>query len=97
MIRTLVLLGVTGDLSRRYLLPAIGALDAASRLPEGFRVVGAARGELDEDGVQRLAGDDLRPGMLSYRSVDLADPASVAVSLEGVSIVVAKTPGGSAR
>lgn len=84
MIRTLVLLGVTGDLSRRYLLPAIGALDAAGRLPQGFRVVGAARGELDEDGVHRLGGDDLRPGMLSYRSVDLADPASVGAALDGV-------------
>jgi glucose-6-phosphate 1-dehydrogenase len=85
MIRTLVVLGVTGDLARRYLLPALGALDAAARLPEGFSVVGAARGELDEEGVRRLVGDNLRRGMLTYRSVDLADAASVAAALDGVS------------
>jgi glucose-6-phosphate 1-dehydrogenase len=84
MIRTLVLLGVTGDLAKRYLLPALGALDAAGRLPSGFSVVGAARGELDADGLRRLAGDDLPPGMLTYRSVDLADPASVRAALDGV-------------
>ena len=84
MIRTLVLLGVTGDLARRYLLPALAALDAAGRLPAGFRVVGAARGELDADGLQRLAGDGFPPGMLTYRSVDLTDPASVRAVLDGV-------------
>lgn len=47
MIRTLLLLGATGDLARRFLLPAVEALDAAGRLPDGFRVVAAGRGELD--------------------------------------------------
>ena len=75
MIRTLLLLGATGDLARRFLLPALGALDAAGRLPEGFRVVGAARGELDPEGIPA--------SMHTYRAVDLADPASLAAALDG--------------
>jgi glucose-6-phosphate 1-dehydrogenase len=82
MIRALLLLGATGDLARRFLLPALGALHAAARLPDGFRVTGAARRELDEEGVRRLAGDAIPARMLSYRAVDLADPASVAEALD---------------
>jgi glucose-6-phosphate 1-dehydrogenase len=81
MIRTLLLLGATGDLARRYLLPALGALEAAGRLPNGFRVVGGARTALDDDGFRRLAGDTLPTDMLAYRPVDLADPASLAAAL----------------
>ena len=59
MIRTLVLFGATGDLAKRYLFPALGALEAAKRLPEGFHVIGGARDILDEEGVRQLAGDDI--------------------------------------
>jgi glucose-6-phosphate 1-dehydrogenase len=82
-IRTLLLLGATGDLARRYLLPAVGVLAAAGRLPDGFRVAGAARGELDEAGVRGLAGDALPARMLDYWPVDLADPRSLAAALDG--------------
>jgi glucose-6-phosphate 1-dehydrogenase len=83
VIRKLVILGVTGDLARRYLLPAVGALDVAGRLPEGFRLVGAARGDLDQEGVRRLAGDAVPARMLAYRPVDLADSASLAAAIGG--------------
>lgn len=83
MIQTLLLLGATGDLARRYVLPALGALHAAGRLPNGFRVVGAARRALDEDGLRRLAGD-LPPDMLTYHAVDLADPSSLAAAVDGI-------------
>jgi glucose-6-phosphate 1-dehydrogenase len=83
MIRTLLLLGATGDLARRFLFPALGALHAAGGLPEGFRVVGAARGELDEGGVRHLAGDDIPAHKLSYRAVDLADSSPLAAALGG--------------
>jgi glucose-6-phosphate 1-dehydrogenase len=83
MIRTLLLLGATGDLSRRFLLPAVGALEVAGRLPEGFHVFGAARGALDDDGLRRLAGERIPAGMLSYRTVDLGDPSSLAAALGG--------------
>lgn len=48
MIRTLLLFGATGDLSRRFLLPALEPLGAAGRLPAGFRVVPAGRDELED-------------------------------------------------
>ena len=89
MIRTLLLLGATGDLATRFLLPALGVLHAAGRLPAGFRVVGAARTQLDDEGMRRLAGDDLPADMLAYRSVDLSDAASLAAALDGTSEPVA--------
>jgi glucose-6-phosphate 1-dehydrogenase len=81
VIRTLLLLGATGDVARRYVLPALGALHAAGRLPDGFRIVGAARGELDEEGVRRLAGDVMPAHMFAYRAVDLAEPSSIGAAL----------------
>jgi glucose-6-phosphate 1-dehydrogenase len=81
MIRTLLLLGATGDLAKRFLLPALGELAARGRLPEGFRIVGAARGELEDADVRKLAGDDIPARMLTYRAVDLADPSSLAAAV----------------
>lgn len=83
MIPTLLLLGATGDLATRFLLPALGALHAAGRLPNDFRVVGAARSELDDDGLRRLAGGTLPASVLSYRRVDVANPASLRAALDG--------------
>jgi glucose-6-phosphate 1-dehydrogenase len=83
MIRKLLLLGVTGDLAKRFLLPAVGALIAAGRLPEGFSVVGAARADLDNEGLLRLAGGAIPAGMISYRPVDLGDPSTLAAALDG--------------
>jgi glucose-6-phosphate 1-dehydrogenase len=97
MISTLLLLGATGDLARRYLLPALGALDATGRLPNGFRVIGAARAPLEQEDVRRLAGDVLPAQMLAYHAVDLADPSSLAASLDGaqeqVAVYLALPPG----
>ena len=89
MIRTLVLLGMTGDLARRFLVPALGALVRAGRLPDGFRVMGAARGTLDEAGLRALAGNDVPAQMLTYHAVDLADPSSLVPVLDGADEPVA--------
>jgi glucose-6-phosphate 1-dehydrogenase len=89
MIPTLLLLGATGDLSRRYLLPALGALHQAGRLPGGFRVVGAAHTALDDEQFRRLAGGALPADTLAYRPVDLADPATLAAALDGTTGPVA--------
>lgn len=80
MIRTLLLLGATGDLSRRYLLPALGALPEAGRLPDGFRVVGGAHPVLDDQGF-RPRRQCAPGGMLTYRPFDLADPSTLAAAL----------------
>ncbi len=49
-----VLFGATGDLSRRKLLPGLLNLSQAGLLPD-FRVVGAARKPLDDDGFRDFA------------------------------------------
>ena len=97
MIQTLLLLGATGDLARRYLLPALGALQQAGRLPDGFRLIGAAGTALDDEEFRRLVGDALPPDLVTYRSVDLADQASLAAALDrphdAVAVYLALPPG----
>ena len=97
MIERLVVLGGTGDLMGRYLLPALAALHARERLPAGFEVVGAARDELDDEQFRSWAGDwlereaaDVDPaardavvGALRYRRIDFGDPASVEACTAG--------------
>ncbi len=39
----LVIFGISGDLARRYLLPAIGAIANASMMPEKFHIIGLTR------------------------------------------------------
>jgi glucose-6-phosphate 1-dehydrogenase len=40
---TLVIFGITGDLSRRYLLPALAAIEQNKQLPDEFRLTGVSR------------------------------------------------------
>lgn len=49
MIDRLVLFGALGDLTARYVLPALAALHAEGHLPDGFTLVGSGREELDDD------------------------------------------------
>jgi glucose-6-phosphate 1-dehydrogenase len=83
MIQTLLLLGLTGDLAKRFLLPAVGALAAADRLPEDFTVIGAARGALEDESLERIVAEATPFGRFSYRPVDVGDPSSLAAALEG--------------
>ncbi|QTE31159.1 glucose-6-phosphate dehydrogenase [Pengzhenrongella sicca] len=91
MITRLALLGATGDLAGRFLLPALAHLMAAERVPLALQVVGG--GQQDWTGQQfrdhvdsRLrehAGrvpDRARQALLAglrYRQVDLDDPQTV--------------------
>lgn len=50
----LVIFGATGDLARRKLLPAVYNLAHDGALPHGFRLIGVARGELDDQGYREL-------------------------------------------
>src|SRR5215510_430899 len=43
MIRKLAILGATGDLTARYLLPGLAALRAAGELSDGFQFVAVGR------------------------------------------------------
>ena len=92
---TLLLFGASGDLAGRFLLPALAALEAAGRLPDGFRAIGVAREEWDREAFRRIAAERLaehagdvpaaaRQALvesLDYRSVDLSRPEHVARAL----------------
>lgn len=70
MIDRFLILGASGDLSRRYLIPALAQLEAAGRLPGGMTVVGVARHELDADRFRRRMEEalDRHGGDLDRRS-----------------------------
>ena len=88
MIDRLLLFGATGDLSGRFLIPALGALHEQNRLPDGFRVIAAAPREMTEDAVRELVRDRLAthapglspdtraalPHLFQFRRVDFATP-----------------------
>ncbi len=87
----LVLLGATGDLAGRFLLPALSRLLAAGRLPDDLRVVGAAPGAGNDASLRahvaaRLAAhatdvpasaQQALVERLSSCELDLGDPAAV--------------------
>lgn len=56
----LTIFGATGDLARRMLLPSLYSLQAEHLLPDGMRILGTARSELDRDGFARLVADSIR-------------------------------------
>ncbi|MGH9052119.1 MAG: glucose-6-phosphate dehydrogenase, partial [Acidimicrobiia bacterium] len=55
----LVILGATGDLTERYLLPALAELVDAGRLPESTGIVGLAREPWDTPPFRRHASEAL--------------------------------------
>lgn len=84
----LVILGASGDLTGRKLVPALANLRAAGQLPQGTSVVGVARRELDEEsfraslreglaGTARQGFESLAPD-LHYQAADVADARSLA-------------------
>jgi glucose-6-phosphate 1-dehydrogenase len=96
MIERVVLFGATGDLAGRYLLPALAALQAAGRLPDGFDVIGASREFMGEESFRRSANERLEQHAagvpatvrenvvrsLRYRPVDAGDAESVAAVIK---------------
>jgi glucose-6-phosphate 1-dehydrogenase len=96
VITRLLLLGATGDLAGRFLLPALAESLAAGRLPAGLQLLGAAEQDWDdarfaEHVAARLrehAGDlpaAAREALVEtarYRRVDLTDPTTVNAALE---------------
>ncbi|MDP6131202.1 MAG: hypothetical protein QGI56_06920 [Dehalococcoidia bacterium] len=57
---TIVIMGGTGDLARRKLLPALFQLGCKGRLPENLRIVGFSRQEYSDDRFRDLMGDSVR-------------------------------------
>jgi glucose-6-phosphate 1-dehydrogenase len=54
-----VIMGITGDLAHRKLLPALWSLDAHGRLPERLIVLGAGRRDLEENDLRQSARKSL--------------------------------------
>jgi len=56
MIRQLVVFGASGDLTGRYLLPAVARLHAAEEaLPEPLAIIGVDREDWDDESFRRHA------------------------------------------
>jgi glucose-6-phosphate 1-dehydrogenase len=53
----LVIFGGTGDLARRKILPGLFRRFLSGQMPEGSRIIGAARSELDRDGYRTMIAD----------------------------------------
>jgi glucose-6-phosphate 1-dehydrogenase len=55
-----VVFGATGDLTLRKLLPALYYRFRGGQVPEGSRIIGAARSDLDDNAYRDRAGDALK-------------------------------------
>jgi glucose-6-phosphate 1-dehydrogenase len=69
----LVIFGITGDLSHRYLLPALAEIANNNRLPDEFKIIGVSRHKVDIN--QELGGnlECLRPFAQSLQ-MDVGSP-----------------------
>ncbi len=86
----LVVFGATGDLARRKLIPALYHRMADGQMPDGARIIGTARSEMDAEGFRALASEaldtfvpaenldaDIRRrflGCLDYLKLDVSTP-----------------------
>lgn len=75
----LVIFGITGDLSRRKLLPALAEIQKSGELPEKFKVIGVSRQSVDVAEVLQAAymQDDQRRRLESCLSIFTMDVAAV--------------------
>jgi glucose-6-phosphate 1-dehydrogenase len=92
MINTIVIFGASGDLTSRFLFPAIVRLHQDGRLPEDFRIIGIARDKWDtaafrrhlEEKLTNLNSEDASSSRTSllesieYLSADVTDRDSLA-------------------
>src|SRR5215467_9502981 len=95
MINRLAIFGATGDLTARYLLPALAALRAAGQLGDDFELVAVGREDWRSDEFLKWADDQLgrhasevdpsaRAAVASaarYLRADAADPAGVGAAI----------------
>lgn len=61
----LIIIGITGDLARRKLLPAIEQIAAAGELPKHFRVIGVTRRQITAQQILQKV-NELQAGKYSY-------------------------------
>jgi glucose-6-phosphate 1-dehydrogenase len=56
----LVIFGITGDLSHRYLLPALNEIAAAGKLPNEFKIIGVSRRPITQEELFRDKEQNLK-------------------------------------
>jgi len=97
VIERLVIMGATGDLTARYLLPALASLEDAGELSDRFKLVAAGRDDWHDDIFRRWASDQIErhaeevPAAAKdavvrsshYRQVNVADPTGVRTLVTG--------------
>ena len=66
----LVIFGVTGDLTRRKLIPALYELLLTDRLPDPFYVLGFARRDWTDDALR----EQMRAGVIEFARSQPVDP-----------------------
>src|SRR6266446_5418294 len=79
--QVVVMVGATGDLSRRRLLPGLFHLGTAGFIP-GCRIIGVSLDDLDPDGFRKIAREAL--DQFSSRKVEEADWAAFCGTLDYV-------------
>jgi glucose-6-phosphate 1-dehydrogenase len=103
MIERLVLLGATGDLTARYLLPGLAALRRAGHIGDGFRLTGVGREDWNDDEFRNWVSAQLdhharqlpataRRAVVSaseYHRADVTDPAALTAVVSGAEPVAA--------
>jgi len=73
---TVLIVGASGDLARRKLLPALFSLACKGRLPDGLRIVGFSRSQYSDDhyrdltwkGIQEFSDLTARRGAATGKS-----------------------------
>ena len=87
----LVIFGGTGDLARRKILPGLFRRFRSGQMPEGSRIIGAARGKMDRAAYQKNIGEaieefvpkDARPKDAVDGFLDLLDFVTIDATGDG--------------
>ena len=91
----LVIFGGTGDLARRKILPGLFRRFLSGQMPEGSRIIGAARSDLDGDGYREMIAD----AVAEFGGQEKSDSKGLAAFLASLEYVAidAKGDGGWAQ
>ena len=79
----LVIFGGTGDLARRKILPGLFRRFRAGQMPPEARIIGAARGEMDDAGYRAL----IRDAIAEFGGSESKDSSGIAAFLETLGYV----------
>ena len=101
MIERLILFGASGDLTGRFLLPALAELFDAGELSDDFRVVGEAPADWNDATFRQHAAERLEKhaaadvsaasrerllDRLRYRKIDFREPETVYILYRHISV-----------